>query len=576
MRGSGSYPVLFVKKVAISNKIRYNGANCSFWRPSMENTQRNNKKGMSPMIILILVVVLALSIYVVSNVLFVFPGGKPILRGSLEADLRDLEMTVAEYEELNAQLKETHLVWNIPIGGEVYDSTSREITISSLTADQIPLYGYFDRLQQINAWECEDYDALLQLQEALPDCDIQWGIHLGTAQAAITEPILNLVGSGVTAQELIEKIGYFENLQTVSVADVSFTAQEQADLRAAYPNTQFHWNMEVAGKYWLSTETKLSYAGADPTAQELLDASGWFYNVKELDLSGCGFTVEELLALKEAYNGAVIHSELTVFGVKFTTEDTELDFSNIEMEDTATVEQFLPLMNGLQKVIMCDCGIPSEEMDAMGKRHPETRFVWTVKIGRSTLRTDATGFIGAKHGYIPNANIRDPYQDASRRLFNEDIEEFKYCVDMICMDLGHMGVTDYSFLNYMPKLKYLILADTPGTDFSMIANLPELIYLELFMTDFNQTEILLNLKNLKNLNLGFTGLTNLEPLKEMTWLEMLWLPGNHISTATYQELQEALPNTTIDYLSKDSTSNGWRKSQHYYDMRDLLGMYYLN
>lgn len=542
----------------------------------MENTQRSNKKGMSPMIILILVVVLALSIFIVSNVLFVFADGKPILRGSLEADLRELEMSEEDYHELKSQLKDTHLVWNIPIGSEVYDCTAKEITISSLTEDQIPLYDYFDDLQQINAWECRDYDALLKLQEALPGCDIQWGIHLGDAQAPITETVLKLEGSGVTAQELIRKIGYFESLEIVSVIDVAFTAQEQADLRAAFPDTQFRWNMEAAGKTWLSTEKKLSYAGSKPAFDELMAAAEWFYNVEELDLSGCGFTLEQLLALKEAFGGAVIHSELKVFGVKFTTDDAEIDFSGIEMEDTSSVEQFLPLMNGLQKVIMCDCGIPSEEMDALGKRHPETRFVWTVKIGRSTLRTDATGFIGAKHGYIPNANIRDPYQDAYRRLFNEDIEEFKYCIDMVCMDLGHMGVTDYSFLNYMPKLKYLILADTPGTDFSMVANLPELIYLELFMTDFNQTEILLNLKNLKNLNLGFTGLTNLDPLKEMTWLEMLWLPGNHLSTATYKELQEALPNTTIDYQSKDSTSNGWRKSQHYYDMRDLLGMYYLD
>ncbi|MBR3973891.1 MAG: hypothetical protein IKJ99_08070 [Oscillospiraceae bacterium] len=542
----------------------------------MENTQQNKKKGISPMIIVILVVVLALSIYVVSNVLFVFAGGKPILRGSLEADLRDLEMTEEEYHELKAQLKDTHLLWNIPIGGEVYECTAGEITISSLTEDQIPLYNYFDNLQQINAWECTDYDALLKLQEALPGCTIHWGIHLGDAQAPITETNLKLENAGVTAGELISKIGYFENLETVSALDVAFTAQERADLRAAYPDTRFFWNMEVAGKTWLSTEKVLSYAGAKPAFEELLTAAEWFYNVEEMDLSGCGFTVEELLQLQEAYGSAVIHSELTVFGKTFTTEDVEIDFSGITMEDTAAVEQFLPLMNSLEKVIMCDCGISNEDMDALGQRHPEVRFVWTVKIGRSTLRTDATGFIGAKHGYIPNANIRDPYKDASRRLFDEDCENFKYCIDMVCLDLGHMGVADYSFLNYMPKLKYLILADTQGTDFSMVANLPELIYLELFMTDFNQTEILLNLKNLKNLNLGFTGLTNLDPLKEMTWLEMLWLPGNHISTATYKELQEALPNTTIDYLSKDSTSNGWRKSQLYYDMRDLLGMYYLS
>ena len=540
----------------------------------MEHHQQTKKK-LHPAVIALIAVILVLGLFLLIHALFVFPGGKPILRSSEEADLRDVELTPEEFDDLSSKLEDAHLVWNIPIGGENFDSSGREITISSLTEDQIPLYAYFDDLQKINAWECADYDALLKLQEALPGCDIGWGIHLGTAQALITDTELALEGSGVTVKELMEKIGYFETIDTVSVTDVVFTAQEQADLRAAWPETRFCWAMDVAGKTWLSTETRLSYAGESPSFDELMAAAEWFYSVEELDLSGCGFTVEQLLALKEAY-GAALHSELTVHGISFTTADTEIDFSNIPMEDTAAVEQFLPLMNSLERVIMCECGIPSEEMDAMGKRNPDVRFVWTIKVGRSKLRTDAVGFIGAKHGYIPNANIRDPYQDAYRRLFNEDIQEFKYCTDMICMDLGHMGVTDYSFLNYMPKLKYLILGDTPGTDFSMIANLTELVYLELFMTDFDQMEVLLELKNLKNLNLGFTGLTDLETLKKMTWLEMLWIPGNHISTAAYRDLQEALPNTTIDYLSKDSTSNGWRKSQLYYDMRDVLGMYYLN
>lgn len=540
----------------------------------MENTQHNNKKGMSPMIILILVVVLALSIYVVSNVLFVFAGGKPILRGSLEADLRDLEMTVEEYEELNAQLKETHLVWNIPIGGQVYDCTAKEITISSLTEAQIPLFDYFDNLQQINAWECEDYDALLKLQEALPGCTISWGIHLGTAQAPITQTILNLEGSGVTAAELIGKIGYFENLELVSAADVAFTEEQQAELRAAYPNTRFYWALKVAGKTWLSTETKLSYAGEKPAFEELMAAAQWFYNVEELDLSGCGFTLEELLALKEAYGGAVIHGELKVLGVKFTTDDEEVDFSKIKMENTAAVEQFLPLMNNLQKVIMCECGIPDEEMDALGKRHPETRFIWTVMIGKAKIRTDITAFIGAKHGYLPDSSVMSPYDDPRNRLFDKDCEAFKYCVDMICMDLGHMGVSDYSFLNYMPKLQYLILVDTQGTDFSMIANLQELVYLELFVTRFTQTEVLVGLKNLKALNLGFTKLDNPELLKQMTWLDMLWIPGTNLSDKQYQEIEAALPNTTVDYKAPNSVSNGWRKSEYYYAMRDQLDMYY--
>lgn len=525
---------------------------------------------------LLILLLALLAVFGAAHALFLFPGGQPVLRTSAEADLRDQALTVSDYQTLAEKLPRCHILWNIPIGGAVYDCTDNRITIDSLQETSIPLFAYFDDLREVDARECRDYDALLELQAALPDCEIRWAVHLGSGALSPESTDLELEGTGVTAGELLENLQYFPNLETASLTDAAFTPEEHRTLREAYPSVRFIWYVEAAGKSWLSTEQTLSYAGENPNIAALVAAAPGFYDVREIDLTGWGCTVEELLAVREAFGGAFVRSEVTLYDVTFPTDAEALDFSGIPLEDTAAVERVLPLMPNLTKVEMCDCGIPSEEMDALGQRNPQVRFIWTVMIGKAKIRTDITGYIGAKHGYLPNATIRDPYQDAAHRLFNEDVEEFKYCVDMVVMDLGHMGVTDYSFLNYMPKLKYLILADTPGTDFSMISNLTELIYLELFMTEFDDVELLLNLENLEDLNLGFTRLSNPELLKEMTWLDRLWLPGTRLSKSTYQEIQAALPDTVMDYTSTDSTSNGWRKSQNYYDMRDLLGMYYLS
>ena len=54
------------------------------------------------------------------------------------------------------------------------------------------------------------------------------------------------------------------------------------------------------------------------------------------------------------------------------------------------------------------------------------------------------------------------------------------------------------------------------------------------------------------------------PLKEMTWLKRLWIPGmtaQAMSAADLQELQEALPDTVImadRKYAKDPVGNGWR------------------
>ena len=146
---------------------------------------------------------------------------------------------------------------------------------------------------------------------------------------------------------------------------------------------------------------------------------------------------------------------------------------------------------------------------------------------------------------------------------------------MVCLDLGHMGITDYSFIAHMPKLRYLILADTHGTDFSPLANLQELVFLELFLTDFNQPEILLTLPKLEDLNISYTLVDDPYYLQQMTWLKRLWMTHASMTYNEYMSFYKALPNTQIDFTAEHSTANGWRTGYLYYEMRDFLGMYYL-
>lgn len=532
------------------------------------------KKKITWLIVVPAMVLLLLCSGLAVQMLFVFPWGQPLLRSSTEADLRELEMTVEEYTALAAELPDCHILWMIPIGDQRYDCTSAQIVVDSVETEDFPLYAMFDDLQRIDAMDAECYEELMALQAFLPDCTVDWAVHLGSGGFSSEAQTLDLNGTGITADELAEKLKLFPDLTRVEITDTVFSWAEQTALMAGFPDVTFVWNVEISGSTWLSTDTQLSFEGKKVDAENLIGAADKFYGVMEIDLSGCGCTTEELLAIREAY-GAAVRSELSLYGLSFTTETTELDLSDIPMEDTAAVEQILPLMPNLQKVTMCNCGIPSEEMDAMWKRNPQVRFVWSVKIGRATIRTDCTNFIGVKFGYLADPTIVDPRQDAYHRLFDEDCTEFKYCVDMVCLDLGHMGITDYSFLEYMPNLKYLILADTHGTDFSVLENLTELVFLELFLTDFNQTEVLLNLTKLEDMNIGFTPVSDPEYLKQMTWLDRLWIPATKLSYSECVEIKEALADTQVDYSAEHSTANGWRKGQNYYDMRDLLGMYYL-
>ena len=148
-------------------------------------------------------------------------------------------------------------------------------------------------------------------------------------------------------------------------------------------------------------------------------------------------------------------------------------------------------------------------------------------------------------------------------------------VDLECLDLGHMRMTDISFLQYMPKLRFLILADVVCEDFSYLADLTELVYIELFRSYFDDVELLLNLKKLEDLNIGWTSLKNPEVLKEMTWLKRLWTNMNGMTRAELADLKASMPDTYVYIDSLHPTEGGWRQSDRYYEMRDMLGMFYM-
>ena len=499
-----------------------------------------------------------------------FPfNGLWIKRDSQEIDLRGYEISCEDYRELKEKLPQCRILWRIPIGDKTFDCTARSITIEDLDAADLELFRLFEDLQEIHAVGLDCYEDLQTMAQQLPGCRIDWKIRLGNREFKPGTQTLDLTGAGADSQELLLELQWLENLERVEIRDAEFTQAERQALREAYPDTAFIWPLEVEGKLWLNTETKLSYAGLNIDAHALAEAAGELTAVQELDLTGCGLTTQELLLLREAYPDAKIQSEISLFGQVFTTDAEKLDLSEIPMEDTQALEEILPLMHSLTWVDMCDCGLSNEVMDDLNKRYEPLRFVWKVHFAVYTLRTDATFFCASdlpENGYV------------AIKMNDEQLEPLKYCEDLIALDLGHMRYTDLSFLENMPKLQYLILVEARFSDISAIGKLEDLIYLEIFMNTFDDLSPLLNCKNLKHLNIGYTSGFDTSVLKEFTQLERLWYPGNSMTDEEIEEIKAALPNTLCHLPAGDpdgSTGAGWREADIYFEMRNIFEMHYM-
>ena len=259
---------------------------------------------------------------------------------------------------------------------------------------------------------------------------------------------------------------------------------------------------------------------------------------------------------------------ISVYGEEFSSDVSELDLSGIPLaDDGAELEAKLPEFTALEKVVMCDCGLSDEQMDALDQKYTDIRFVWTVHFGGYSLRTDATGFIAAK----------EPHGELS----NKDMGPLRYCTDLVALDLGHMKFTDISFVSGMKHLRFLVLADGEVDDIDPVAELPELEYLEIFRTNVQDLTPLLKCRSLKDLNICYIPKSSsqdaFEVLMQTTWLERLFFVGNKLTREQRNELRDAYPKTAevVLYDEMESTGLDWRYHPRYYEMRDLLGMYYM-
>lgn len=410
-------------------------------------------------------------------------------------NLLNTEASIEEYERLRAALPECRILWQLPFQGRFLELDTKEITVNSLTDEEIDDLHYLTQLQAVDATGCADLERIMKLRQRYPRVQVKYRVPVGDRMLSCTT--VNLMVANPDPGEVGEALQYLPDLQKVTFTGKIADRDGILGLEEAYPEITFLWNVEVAGKKFLNTS-------------------------QEIDLSG------------------------------------------VQVEDLEEVAASYPYFDNLEKVILCDCGKTSEELDAFWKKYPQVRVVWSVPIRFFTVRTDITTLM--------------PYQYGCAKLSNKDVDSLKYLVDLVCVDFGHMDLTDLSFLEYTPNIEYLIIADSGVRDITPVGHLKKLKYLEMFLNRVQDISALANCTELRDLNMCYNGVTDITPLLELKHLEHLWMKGVNVSGQSLQLLEETFPELTImiSTYNPSSTGNGWRKIPGYYEQRDLLGMWYTN
>ena len=487
-------------------------------------------------------------------------------------DLRDQEISIKGFDRVSRRFPECRILWNVPFQGKKLASDTTQITVDSLSREDIATLACFPSLNTVHAENCTDYENLMLLTDTYPDLAVCYQVSLDGTDYAQDAKTVEL--SRVT-DEILFRLTCLPELETV----IARGDDEPQDLSALVQYCQKNglaFRLRIGDQLVEQDVRELTVEAVTNPDLSLLDS---LPDLKKLHMVNPKATRSMLMELPGAYPDIDITWEVPVAGVSFQSTDTVIDLSQVVVTNLSDVEYEMQYLPNAETVIFGLCGIDNpkwgnskakdlavceienEDMAAYRDRvRDQYKVVWTVRLGPSiALRTD-------KDNFMPN-------HFGVGQLFNDYAYNLRYCEDMVCLDVGHMTLTDISFVTYMPKLKYLILAWTEVQYIEPIRTCKNLIWLELDNSCIRDYSPLVDCTALEDLNIGRT-YCDITPILEMTWLKNLYMIFGNGGYAW--QASQALPNTHVVATGDATVGGGWRRLPNYYDMRDCLGMYYMN
>jgi len=482
-------------------------------------------------------------------------------------DVRGNPLTLEDIQYLQKHLPDCEILFDVDVGGQTVDSSQTALHLEDLPADWENLLT-LRHLRSLTVERCTNPAAMEELQEARPDCSMSWRLGLGGEWFEADARDLTLPGTAVYYEELLSQLSWFHALEAVTLRSAVLMPEQQRSLLQAYPDIHFSWPVRVGEATVPASAEELVYAqtGLDGTGklEEIMDL---LPELRCVDFTGSAVAAADRVAFREAHDELEVNWSVPINGTLYPCDVELLDFNNLAFADTAELEAAIPFLPSLQKIEMCDTGLSYEALDEFNQRWPDVREVWRVYFSGYNLRTDDTYFCASAVG------VNHPY------ITDRDAWVFHYLIDMEALDLGHMSITDLSFVEYMPHLTYLIIAECPLWDLSPLAACKELKYLEVFHTGIRDLSPLTECPKLESLNVCYTAVPQrnaYESLLNMPSLGRLWYCHCPLNRNQRNELAKQKPDCIFFLLENGEPSGGsWRYDQRYYDMRDALHMYYM-
>lgn len=434
----------------------------------------------------------------------------------------------------------------------------------------------FGNLRSVNLGSYRLYvEDIPTLQSLYPNVTFTYDtwINIEGEDYPIDTEKVSLTDHGYTNIEtLITKLSYLPSLKEVSFGENHITAADKTRLKQLFPAVDFIVVelYDICGQIYPADATSIDLKRSriiisNPMKDELFDNLSLFPDLENVDLHGQNLSWEERVDLAHRYPKVNFGWEVEYKDVIYDSSETiEIDLSRkwLLESDLAVLKELTEQIKGLQKLIVCDCGLDNETLGEFRKEIPTVNLVWRIRMGKWSLRTDQVTFSVLIYTYN--------YE----RLRTKDIQVLKYCTDLRCLDLGHQSIVDISVIgDYLPELRLLIMADNWINDLTPLAKCKHLHYLELFVNNLTDISPLANLHELVDVNISYNRrLSDITPLLNSPMMERIWLESTSVSSEDFDLLEATYPNAKVVRVvrGRPSVDQGWRDgSARYAQMMDM-------
>ncbi len=489
-------------------------------------------------------------------------------------DLRVVSVDAETVDALQAKLPNAAILWKVPLGSELFDSTSATLTLpQNCKASELSQLRYFPSLTQVDATNCIVNADFANAAEAYRGVAFTWNATIGGVLVKSTDTTLDLTGLSVSVDEVKPFLRGLTALQKVVCDNTGWSAEQIADLEASYPAISFESDVDVFGESVPANAQTLDLSNMTVDFDKLPDVLAKLANLSSVNLTGQQVSFEQMDALTSAFPKISFSFSFELFFQQVTTQTTELNLNGYALTSPDEIADKLKYLPNLTKADLSNCGLSNEQMEQLIAKFPSIKFVWMIKIGAWEVRTDITAFSKGNRKTFPNG-MGSFTGEGKTNFNNNDIQVLKYLTDLVYLDLGHGNrISDVTVISQLKHLRVLIVSMNKIEDISPLAQLKELECLEIYQNPIKDISPVAELPKLKYLNCSSTYIEDITPLLGLQNLDMLWfIRVRNISEEQRQQLSDTLKNCNICFTADSSGDGGWTDNGLYAEYQIAFGL----